>query len=110
MFECLIALARAPVELAEAEVAVGDEWAYGARLGERQRLTVVAFPLSGSKWSACVAMSPSRVPGMGRKPGASWRGFDRPVGEAPRLVEPTKQQARATQRRRLPEEGQPPPP
>jgi len=31
---CLVALACAPVELAEAEVAVGYEWAYAARLGE----------------------------------------------------------------------------
>src|SRR5215470_16020835 len=32
----LLALARAPVELAEAEVAVGDEGAHGAGLGECQ--------------------------------------------------------------------------
>src|SRR5262249_15827909 len=32
----LLALARAPVELAEAEVAVGDEGAHAARLGKSQ--------------------------------------------------------------------------
>src|SRR5262245_43366080 len=37
----LRALARAPVELAEAEVAVGDEGAHAARLGERERLAVM---------------------------------------------------------------------
>src|SRR5215510_7188224 len=36
----LFALAPAPVELAEAEVAVGDEGAYAAQIGERQCLTV----------------------------------------------------------------------
>ena len=38
----LLALARAPVELAEAEVAVGDERAHLELLGERERVTVVA--------------------------------------------------------------------
>src|SRR5262249_44543426 len=38
----LIALVRAPIELAEAEVAVGDEGAHAALAGERERLTVVA--------------------------------------------------------------------
>ena len=42
----LLALARAPVELAEAEVAVGDEGAHAARLGERQRLAVVGLAAS----------------------------------------------------------------
>jgi len=32
-----LAIARAPEELAEAEVAAGDEGAHAARLGERQR-------------------------------------------------------------------------
>jgi len=41
------ALARAPVEPAEAEVAVGDECAHTARLGERQRLAVVVFTRPG---------------------------------------------------------------
>src|SRR5262249_39981008 len=40
----LLTLARAPVELAEAEVAVGDEGAHAEVAGERQRLAVV--PLS----------------------------------------------------------------
>ena len=43
----LLALARAPVELAEAEVAVGDERAHAARLGERQRLAVVGLAALG---------------------------------------------------------------
>ena len=39
----LLALARAPVELAEAEVAVGDEGAHAERLGEGERVAVVAL-------------------------------------------------------------------
>src|SRR5262249_2270739 len=48
----LLALARAPVELAEAEVAVGDERAYAELVGERQRLWVVpgcGFAASGRR-------------------------------------------------------------
>ena len=38
----LLALARAPVQLAEAEVAVGGEGAHAELLGERERVTVVS--------------------------------------------------------------------
>src|SRR5262249_27312375 len=44
----LVALARAPVELAEAEVAVGDEGTHTARLGEGQRLAVVVGSVLGA--------------------------------------------------------------
>src|SRR2546426_5570263 len=43
----LLALARAPGELAEAEVAVRDERAHAARLGEGQRLAVVGLAALG---------------------------------------------------------------
>src|SRR4029434_781406 len=39
----LLALARAPVELAETEVAVGDEGAHPEVLSEGERVTVVAL-------------------------------------------------------------------
>src|SRR5205823_14570121 len=39
----LLLLARAPTELAEAEVAVGDEGAHAARLAERQSVAVVGL-------------------------------------------------------------------
>src|SRR5262249_5074557 len=41
-------IARAAMELAKAEVAVGNERAHAARLGERQRLAVVAFSVVGA--------------------------------------------------------------
>jgi len=43
----LLPLARAPVALAEAEVAVGDEGAHAARLGERQGPSVGSFAALG---------------------------------------------------------------
>src|SRR5262249_30284630 len=39
----LLALARGPIELAETEVAVRDEGAHAARLGQGERLAVIAF-------------------------------------------------------------------
>src|SRR5262249_23539052 len=69
----LLALARACEHLPEAEVAVGDERAHAARLGEGQCLAVVVSPRSASNRSGWVAMSPSRgrVPRSGhiRSPG-----------------------------------------
>ena len=43
----LLALACAPGELAQAEVAVGDERAHPAGLGDRQRLAVVGDAAAG---------------------------------------------------------------
>jgi hypothetical protein len=43
----LLPLAGAPVELAEAEMAVGDERAHPARLGEHQRLAVMGLATLG---------------------------------------------------------------
>jgi hypothetical protein len=43
----LLALARAPVELAEAEVAVGDERAHAQSVGERPCSAIVSFAALG---------------------------------------------------------------
>jgi hypothetical protein len=48
----LLALARAPVELAEAEVAVGDEGAHPELLGERERSST-STNASGEKRGEC---------------------------------------------------------
>jgi hypothetical protein len=48
----LPALVRAAVELAETEVAVGDEGTHAARFGEGQRLMIVDLGVSGSNPSA----------------------------------------------------------
>jgi len=44
----LLALTHAAVELAEAEVAVGDEGAHAELAGERQRVAIVVFAALGS--------------------------------------------------------------
>jgi hypothetical protein len=44
----LFPLLRAPVELAETEVAVGDERAHAELAGERQGFAVVAFSVLGA--------------------------------------------------------------
>src|SRR5213593_4810052 len=46
----LLALACAPVELAEAEVAVGDERAHAELAGERQRFAVICLGLFTVRW------------------------------------------------------------
>src|SRR2546422_11391949 len=43
LFRSLLSFARALVELAETELAVGDERTHAARLGERQCLAVVGL-------------------------------------------------------------------
>jgi hypothetical protein len=56
----LLAFARAPVELGEAEVAVGGERAHAELLGERRGLLVVSLAALGVDRSGWVAMSPKR--------------------------------------------------
>ena len=47
----LLVLARAPVELAKAEMAVSDEGAHAARGRERQRLAVGAVLIQSSRYA-----------------------------------------------------------
>ena len=91
-------LAGAPVELAEAEVAVGDEGPHAARLGERQRLAVVGLAALGIEPVGMGRDVAEQVQRMGREPGVRRRIFDRAVAQAPRLVEPAEQQSGTTQR------------
>ena len=93
----LLALAGAPVELAEAEVAVGDEGPHAARLGERQRLAVVGLAALGVEPVGIGRDVAEQVQRMGREPGMT-RIFDRALAQAPRLVEPAEQQTGTTQR------------
>jgi hypothetical protein len=86
----LLALSRAPVELAEAEVAVGDERAHAARLGEGQRLAVVAFGvLSAAR--RCDITSEAEGVGLGcpsPQPAGERQNFPRVAGG---LVDPPGQ-------------------
>ena len=94
----LLALAGAPVELAEAEVAVGDERAHAARLGERQRLAVVGLAALGVEPVGMGRDVAEQVQRMGREPGLTRRGSTARSPRLPRLVEPAEQQTGATQR------------
>ena len=78
----LLAPAGSSAEHAEAEVALGDEGAHAARLGERQRLAVVGLA------APALVIEPvgvgrdvaEQVQRMGREPGKTLRGFDPAVG------------------------------
>ena len=98
---CSWACSRLPVaprELAEAEMAVGDERAHAARLGQRQRFAVVGLGALGIEPVGMGRDVAEQVQRMGREPGVRRRIFERAVAQAPRLVEPAEQQSGATQR------------
>src|SRR5262245_2394790 len=97
-----LGLTRAPEEFAEAEVAVGDQGAHAARLGEVQCLAVAGFPALGLGPIGMAGDVGEQVPGMGREPGLRLRALDRAIGEAARLGDPAKKQADATQRSVIP--------
>src|SRR5262245_37985947 len=94
----LVALARAPVELAEAGVTVSDEGPHAAGSGEGQRLAVVALAALGIEPVGMGGDVAEQVQRMGDEPGVTRRAFDRAVSEAPRLVEPAEPQTGASQR------------
>src|ERR1700730_4153098 len=98
MLSGLLALARAPIESAEAEVGVGDERAHAARRGEGQRLAVVGLTALGIEPVGMGRDVAEEVLRISRKPVVSGRGFESAVGQTPRLAEPTEQQTSATQR------------
>ncbi len=77
---------------------VGDEGAHSARLGERQRLTVVSLAALRVEPVGMGRDVAEQVQRMGRESELTWRGFDRAVAQTLRLVEPAKQQTGATQR------------
>src|SRR6266851_1403826 len=91
----LLSVAGAPVELAEAEVAVGDEGPHAARLGERQRLAVVGLaPLGIEPVGMCrdVAKQVQHMGGISR---LRLRRFSSSVAQAARLVQLAEHQVPA---------------
>src|ERR1700675_3774348 len=100
----LIAPARAPVELPKAEMAVGDEGAHAARLGQRQRLAVVDLAAFGIEPVGMGRDIAKQMQAKDREPGVTRRGFARAVAQAPRLVEPAEQETGAPQRVVIPTE------
>src|SRR5262249_46475643 len=93
----LLALARARAQLPEAEVAVGDERAQAARLGEGQRLAVVGLAALGIEPVGMGRDVTEQVERMGREPGVTRRELHRAVAEALRVVETAEHQRGSTQ-------------
>ena len=77
-------------ELAEAEVAAGDQRAHAAWLGEGQRLAVVGLATLGIEPVGMGCDVAKQVQRMGGKPGVTLRGFDPAVAQTLRLVEPVQ--------------------
>src|SRR5215831_7079033 len=94
---CLVALAGASVKLPEAEVAVGDERAHAARLGEGQRLAVVGLAALGIEPVGVGRDVTEQVERMGRGPGLTGRGLHRAVAQALRVIETAEHQRGSTQ-------------
>ena len=68
-----------------------DERAHAARLGERQRLSVVGLAALGIEPVGMDGDVGEQVQRTGLEPGVTRRGFDRTVTQAARLNEPTEQ-------------------
>ena len=83
----LLARARAQVDLAETEMAVGDEGAHAEPLGERQRLAIMSLAALGIELIGVGCDIAEQVQRMGLEPGLGRREFERAVAETPRLVE-----------------------
>src|SRR5262249_10873479 len=90
------ALARARAQLPEAEVAVGDERAHAARLGEGQRLAVVGLAALGIEPVGVGRDVTEQVKRMGREPGLTRRELQRAVAQALRVVETAERQRGST--------------
>ena len=65
VFVRLLALAGAPVEFAEAKMAVGDEGPHSAWLGQRQRLAVMGLGALGIESVGMARDVAEQVPRMG---------------------------------------------
>src|SRR5215471_18967805 len=74
VFLCQLAFACAPIELAEAEVAVGDEGAHAARFGQRKRLAVVGLAALGIEPLGVGRDVTEQVERVGRVPRLTRRG------------------------------------
>ena len=94
----MLCLADAAVELAQAEVALGDERAHAVQLGECQRLSVVGRRAVGIEPVGVARDVAEQAQGMGRGAGLTPSGFDRAIGQRRRASSsrPSSRQARPT--------------
>jgi hypothetical protein len=82
---------NAAVELAQAEVAVGDEGAHAVQLGDCQSLPIVSSAAFGIEPVGMARDVAAQVQGMGRAAGLALGGFNRAIAQALRLVESSEQ-------------------
>ena len=57
----MLAIAPAAIQFAEAQLAMGNKRTHAAGLGERQRLTVLAFSVFGASCAGDVTAEPESV-------------------------------------------------
>ena len=94
----LLARARAQVDLAETEVAVGDEGAHAEPLGERQRLAILSLAALGIELVGVGCDIAEQVPRMGLEPRLGRTEIERAFAETLRLVALADQQTGARER------------
>ena len=88
---------RALTKLAEAEVAVSDEWAHAARFGECKRLAEVALAALRIEPVGIRRDVAEEVLRMRHKSWLTRRKLYRTVTQAPRLVKPAEQETGPTE-------------
>ena len=94
----VLRLTAAAIELAQPEMAMGDEWTHPVQLGERQRCSVMGRAGFGIEQVLMGRDVPEQTVGMSRKTGLAPRGCNRARAQAPCFIEPTEQQTRAAHR------------
>jgi len=87
-----LARALVPVELAEAEVAVGDDRAHAARFGERERLAIMGLTELGIELIGVGCDVAEELQRMGSEPGLARREFERAIAQTPCVFEPAQHQ------------------
>src|SRR5262245_57877289 len=94
----LFAPVRAPMKLAETEVAVRDERTHPAGLGEGQRLPVVGVGGPGIEPVGMDGDIAEQVQGQGGQTRITRNRFGHTSAQLPRLVQPAQRETGASQR------------
>src|SRR5580698_6771449 len=95
MVLCIAGFAGAAMDLAETEVAVGDQRAHAVALRQRQRVAKVAGAALVVETLRIGFDIAEQMMGVGGETGLARRCFDRAFGKAVRFVEPAEPQQSA---------------
>ena len=90
MVLCVLGFAGAAMQLAETEVAVGDERAHAVALRERQCIQVVPDTALVVETAGAGFDVAEQMAGVSGETGLALRCLDRALRKAARLVEPAK--------------------